>query len=239
MPDDAPDTARQSGFSEAAKMQGLGQPASANEETLQAYEGGVAQYNEAAIPEVEGSVKDWVDKSLSLIRPGGHVLEIGSAHGRDAAYIESLGFTVDRTDAAQAFVDYMRQGGHDARMLNVLTEENYGGPFDMVYANAVLLHFTPEESAQVLERARESLSDDGILAFSVKIGEGAAWSDRKLDGRRYFTYWQEGPLRELVTSAGYEVLEMPEGQTGHDNGDWYHVIARKRQETEVTSAPGD
>ncbi len=98
----------------------------------------------------------------------------------------------------------------------------------MIYANAVLLHFTPEETAEILNRAKGSLTDDGLLSYSVKIGDGSGWSDRKLDGRRFFTYWQEGPLREVVSDSGYEIVDWEEGQTGHDNGDWFHVIARKR-----------
>src|SRR5271157_2858245 len=120
-----------------------------NKATLDAYENGLEQYNAAAVTAVSGSLKDWIDTSLSMLSPGSHILEIGSAHGRDALYMESKGFKVDRTDAAHSFVEYMRQQGYQARLLNALGDD-FGGPYDMVYANAVLLHFTVEQTKAVL-----------------------------------------------------------------------------------------
>jgi len=196
-----------------------------NDRTLLAYENGLEEYGAAAIPTVTGSVKEWVDVSLSNLPPQANILEIGSAHGRDADYIESQGFAIERTDAAQSFVSYMQSKGNSARLLNALTDD-YGGPYDMVYANAVLLHFTPEECDVVLKRVRKALTPNGLFAFSVKIGEGSAWSDRKLNDPRFFVYWQEETLKKLLTNQDYDVVYWAEGQTGHDNGEWYHVIAR-------------
>ena len=196
-----------------------------NKKTLEAYEQGVEQYNAAAIP-ISGSLKDWIDASLKLLPANAHILELGSAHGRDADYIEAKGFKVDRTDAAQAFVDYLKSLNKDARLLNALTD-NYGGPYDMVYANAVLLHFTPEQAASVLEKVHNALKPSGLFSFSVKIGDGFAWSKAKLNAPRYFTYWQEQPLKELVANAHFDIIYWQEAKTGHTSEDWYHIIARK------------
>lgn len=196
-----------------------------NDKTLEAYETGLAEYNAAAIPDVVGSVKDWIDATLDLLPKGTKILELGSAHGRDADYIESKGYKVDRSDAAQAFVDYMHDMGHEAQTINALTDD-FGGPYDTIYANAVLLHFTPEQCKTVLKHIHDSLNADGLLSFSVKIGEGSVWSDRKLKSSRFFTYWQEQPLKRLLSENGFDVVFWQEGQTGHDNGNWYHVIAR-------------
>lgn len=196
-----------------------------NNKTIKAYETGLGEYNAAAIPNVIGSVKDWVDATLDLLPNNARILELGSAHGRDADYIESRGYTVDRTDAAQSFVDYMQSEGHEARKLNALTDD-FGEPYDMIYANAVLLHFNPQQCTRLLKRVHNSLNTDGLLSFSVKIGDGSAWSDKKLKSPRFFTYWQEQPLKNLLTENGFNIVFWREGKTGHDNGDWYHVIAK-------------
>lgn len=201
---------------------------SGNEQTLRSYEEGVVDYNAAAIPTVEGSMQEWVDKSLAMIPPEGHILELGSAHGRDADYMEALGFVVDRTDAVEGFVNYLKGQGHKARLLNALTDD-FGGPYDMVYAQAVLLHFTPDEAGLVIHKAHEALKPRGIFSFSLKVGEGSDWQRAKIAGQRFFTYWQEAPLRSVLSRANFDVLDMPEGTTGHNSGNWYHVIARKRE----------
>lgn len=210
---------------------------SANEETLRSYAANVSQYNAAAIQKVEGSLKEWLDKSLRMIPAGGHILELGTAHGRDANYMETMGFLVDRTDAVEGFVQYLRSQGHSARLLNALTDD-FGGPYDMVYAQAVLLHFTPEESKIVLQKTHSALVPRGILAFSLKVGKGSGWQTSKIDGPRYFTYWQEEPLRVALAQAQYDVLDISEGTTGHNrnNNNWYHVIARKQGQEASPSA---
>lgn len=200
-----------------------------NKATLAAYEKGLEEYNAAAVMTVSGSIKDWIDASLAMLNPGSHILEIGSAHGRDALYIESKGFKVDRTDAVHSFVEYLHSQGHEARLLNALTDD-LGGPYDMVFADAVLLHFTVEQTKDVLKKIKGSLKTSGILAFSVKIGTGSAWSDAKLNDARFFTYWQKQPLQDCLEDSGFEVKYLKEAQTGHDNKHaqgWLHVIALK------------
>jgi 2-polyprenyl-3-methyl-5-hydroxy-6-metoxy-1,4-benzoquinol methylase len=198
----------------------------ANKTTIDAYENGLEQYNAAAVTTVSGDVKDWVDASLAMLSPGSRILEIGSAHGRDALYMESKGFEVDRTDAAKSFVKYMHDQGHDARLLNVLTDD-LGGPYDMVFANAVLLHFNVGQTKAVLKKIKNALEPRGLITFSVKIGEGSEWSNAKLKDARFYTYWQEQPLRELLESVGFAIKYFEQGQTGHNNSGWFHVIARK------------
>jgi predicted TPR repeat methyltransferase len=197
-----------------------------NDRTIAAYEQGVALYNAAALPNVIGDVKTWIDAGLAMLPSDAHILELGSSNGRDAKYMEAAGFNVDRTDAALAFVEYMKQDGHKARVLNALSDD-YGGPYDMVYANAVLLHFRTEEVEEVLGRAYAALKSDGLFSFSVKTGEGSGWTNVKLGAPRYFSYWSEEQLRGLLENAKFKVVYWSENRTGHDNGDWYHVIAKK------------
>lgn len=128
-----------------------------------------------------------------------------------------------RTDATRAFVDLLRQDGHAADVLNVLTDD-LGGPYAGVLADAVFLHLTPEQLVGVLRRVRESLSPDGLLAFSVKIGDGTEWSDHKLGAPRFFQYWQEGPLRGLLAGCGFDVLDVTRETGGVWN--WLLVTAR-------------
>jgi predicted TPR repeat methyltransferase len=196
-----------------------------NDLTLYAYENGVKDYNAVAIPDVTGAVKAWIDAGLAMLSANAVILELGSAHGRDADYIESRGFVINRTDAAQSFVNYMESRGHKAQLLNALTAD-YGGPYDMVYANAVLVHFTHKECGDVLQRTKKALKPNGLFSFSVKVGEGSGWSNGKLKDPRFFTYWQLEPLKTLLKQNHYELVYWEESKTGHNAGNWFHIIAR-------------
>jgi 2-polyprenyl-3-methyl-5-hydroxy-6-metoxy-1,4-benzoquinol methylase len=199
----------------------------ANKQTIAAYNTHVEEYISGTPQQVDGSLKAWIDVALTYVPQGGIVLELGSAFGRDADYIEAFGYRVQRTDAAASFVELLQRKGHQAKLLNAITDE-LGGPYDMVFATAVLLHFKPAETATGLQKAYASLKDGGILAFSVMKGTGESWSDAKLNAPRYFCYWQQADLQQVVVQGRFDLVSISEGAT--KNADWLQVIARKGQQ---------
>lgn len=197
-----------------------------NARTLAVYEAHAEQY--AELTETSGSIAHRTFlRRLARISPPGEVLEVGSAQGRDAAYLEQHGRRVRRTDGTHAFVTMLRAQGQDADVVNLLTDDladDTHGPYAAVLANAVFLHFTIHELAQVLARVRSALIPGGVLGFSVKVGEGTQWSDHKLGVPRFYQYWQEGPLRAVVEAAGFVDVDL-DLDVGVPWG-WYFVIAR-------------
>lgn len=155
------------------------------------------------------------------LQPGANVLELGSGTGRDALELEGLGYRVRRTDAAASFVEMMRADGQQADRLNALTDE-FGGPYDLVFADAVFMHFDRDQLAMVLRKASKA---GGLLAFSIREGEGDEWSYRHLDLPRHITKWQEPALRQLLTACGWTPLSVLRGQT--PVGGWLYVLAQR------------
>lgn len=200
-----------------------------NQKTLQTYEAHIQDYVDGTPKVASGSVTQWIDAALALIPKTGRILEIGSATGRDADYIESRGYHVERTDAVQGFIDLLRAHGHDARLLDA-TAGNFGGPCDLIYANAVFLHFTPLELKGVLTAAHASLKPTGILAFSVKAGTGTEWSERKLSAPRFFQYWEEAALTASINGAGFTLSAITHYTSDHSQEAWLQVIARLDEE---------
>ncbi len=201
---------------------------SENVTTIQSYEDHTQEYIDGTPQEVSGTVKDWIDTSLALIPEQGEILELGSAFGRDAAYMEERGFIVHRTDVVQGFVKLLRSQGHQARSLNALTGE-LGSPYDMVFANAVLLHFTPEETGRVVQKVHKSLSPNGVFAFTLKQGLGEEISVEKLGAPRYFNYWQPDALVDVIEGADFEVVQLNDADSSNRTDvTWLHAIARKK-----------
>lgn len=182
---------------------------SANEATLNAYENGVDAYVSGTAAEVGGIFKEWIDQTLSLLPKGAKIFEVGTAFGRDAKYMESLGFSVDRSDAVQGFVDLLKAEGHAAYLFNVLTDP-FPSKYDLIFANAVFLHMDRDELRVILKKVHASLKDQGILSFSVKFGEGEEWTDEKVDSPRYFCYWNMQELYKLVKEAGFHIVGTSE-----------------------------
>lgn len=159
---------------------------------------------------------------MELLPPGAEVLEVGSGPGLHARHLEERGLRVRRTDGARAFVERLRAQGHTADLLDVRTDA-LPGPLDAVLASAVLLHLTRAEMADFLRRAAVAVRAGGVLAFSVKVGDGEAWSTAKLGLPRFFVYWREPALREVLREAGWTVLDV-EHVAAREN--WLMVTAR-------------
>lgn len=184
---------------------------SANDNTLQAYELSINEYVANTAPEASGNVKIWIDSVLELLPATPKIIEIGSAFGRDAEYIESKGFKVTRTDAAKGFVSLLQEKGYPAYQFNPLKEE-FSSTYDLIFANAVFLHFTPNELQEVFSKIYKSLNKEGILAFSVKHGHGEEWTSAKVGKPRYFCYWQSDQMKHLLESNGFRLIKILENE---------------------------
>lgn len=193
-----------------------------NTETLRSYELAASLYTERT-PRRD-SDDDLVALVLQHARPGASVLEVGSGPGHDADRLETLGFTVRRTDATRAFVEMQLADGHQVDVLDV-RHGDLGGPYDVVFANAVLLHVDRTELPAVLARLQGAVVPGGLLALTLKEGDGEEWSSHKVGLPRHFTYWRPGPLRAALVSAGWEpvVLEA----TPQAYGPWLRSLSRR------------
>lgn len=196
-----------------------------NARTLQSYQDKTQEYIEGT-PNPDETFRAWIDEALQLIPKEGKILEVGSGFGRDAEYIKSRGFNIECSDAVPNFVKQLQKKGLRAHSLDLLKDE-IDGKYDMVFACAVLLHFTPEEFKVVVKKIHDALQGGGIFAFSLKKGNGGAWTDEKLDAPRYFYYWQLEDLKNTMNECGFEWVDLAESYTSHNKADWMRIICKK------------
>ena len=112
-------------------------------------------------------------------------------------------------------------------MLNLLTDP-IPGEWDLILADAVLLHFTEAECLHVLSKVHAALRPGGRFAFTMKAGTGSGWSEEKIGAQRYLTYWSLRRLTDAVRQAGFS--SVAELHQGWDSGEqphaqWLHVVA--------------
>lgn len=198
-----------------------------NSRTVESYNAHIQEYIDGTPHEVSGVVKDWLDSSLADVPKDARILEFGSAFGRDAEYLTGLGYTVECTDATPAFVDLLQQKGFDAKILNAITDELPQG-LDFVLANAVLLHFTRDEASQVIGKVFDALNANGKFVFTLKQGEGEDWSEEKLGAPRFFCYWTEPQIHEVLESTGFSEVQIS-GDKATANATWLQIVAKKNE----------
>jgi len=200
-----------------------------NAKTLQTYNENLQAYLDGtALTITDEYYKNWISHVLDGVPRNATIFEIGSGSGRDAQFIKDLGYTnIQPTDASKAFVEYMNGQDLDARMFNALTDE-FPSAIDLLYANAVLLHFTKKETLHVLKAAHKALNIKGRIALRVKEGEGSEWSNIKMGAERYFHYWKQQDLIDSIESIGYTIEYTDIGKsTRPGEPKWVAIIARK------------
>lgn len=170
-----------------------------------------------------------VDALVRLVPAGSHVLELGSGTGRDADALQSQGLEIERTDGAKPFVVLQHAAGHPARLLDV-RDDDFGGPYDAVFANAVLHHVPHPRLADVLRTARRAVRPGGVIAASFTRGDGDEWTERKLDAPRYLAYWSPEELTEVFAAAGWSDITTWTFISPRSGREWIGVTARNAQE---------
>lgn len=197
--------------------------ASPTDRTLAAYQDGVDAYVAGSPAGVAEPVALLLDQVVANV-PHGEVLELGSGPGREAQYLEHRGLRVHRSDATPAFVERLRQAGHQARFLDIRCDD-LGGPFDAVLANAVLLHLDRKDLDRALRACHAATRPGGVFGLTLKEGDGEAWSDAKLPQARWFVYWREPALRHALSDAGWTVVRLEQVQGRLES--WLHVLCRR------------
>jgi predicted TPR repeat methyltransferase len=193
--------------------------------TLASYEERAEAYLQDSTSTSLAVYEEFLCRVVSLLPGDAQMLELGSGPGRDALFFDTNGVAVRRTDGALAFIEWLRASGHRADLLEVTADE-FGGPFDIVFANAVLLHLTVNQLDDVLTKAARAVGPKGLLAFTVKEGECAAWTTAKIDKPRYFAYWSEAAMRTHLTANGWEPLSI-----AHEWGrtePWLFIVCQKK-----------
>ena len=192
-----------------------------NAVTLASYDARLDAYAAGTPDRVSGELGAWLDLAVDGLRPAARIREIGSGLGRDAAHLEAAGFRVCRSDASVAFTAHLRAQGFEVDLIDVLHDDLTAG-WDLVVANAVLLHLTVPQCRVAVSRIHASLAGGGRFAFTLKTGNGSGWSSEKLGLPRFFTYWREPSIRAVLADAGFTAVEQSAGP----GSGWLHLIAR-------------
>ncbi len=171
-------------------------------------------------------IRKWIDDFLHHIPKGGTIIEIGAAYGRDSDYMKKVGYKVVCTDIAEPALEKLHAKGYETHYYDVRDEPNddFRLRFNGYFANAVLLHLTPDAFKQALVHAYDMLKHGGVAAFSVKIGEGEEVTTRKMDAPRYFRYYYKPELEALIGELPFDVLQL--AYTRDEK--WIVAILRKR-----------
>lgn len=164
------------------------------------------------------------DTLAKFIPETAHILDAGCGSGRDSKAFLERGYTVSAFDASQEMVKIASEyTGLDVQRLT-FSEMDYQSDFDVVWANASLLHLPYLRLPQAFENIIRALRRNGIFYASFKIGEGENVAD---DGR-HFTYFDETHMRDFVAQFPELLIEeiIQTEDSRPNRPDWLNVYMR-------------
>lgn len=175
-------------------------------ETIKSYNKGVKTLAKK-FNEIGPRIKD-IKEGLSYInKENPKVLELGCGNGRDAKII--LQHTNDYLgmDASEEMINLAKEYASEGNF-QVADIEEFSFPenIDIVFAFASLLHFDKESFKNILDKAHDSLSNNGIFYISVKLKPYQENAKTDKFGSRTFYYYKPEDITELAKDK-YKVIK--------------------------------
>ena len=143
---------------------------------------------------------------MALLRKNGSILDIGCGPGRDAHIFTDGGFRVVGIDVAPKMIEKAKTIAPKAEF-HVMDMFRLGfkeGSFDGIWFNAGLLCIPKIQALPLLKRIKQILNDKGIVWISVKEGQSEGFEiDKRYNTEKYFAYYSQDELAEVVKKAGF------------------------------------
>ncbi len=177
-----------------------------------------------------------INRFLELLPQNPIILDAGCGAGKDARVFNKLGANVTGIDLSKGLIEEARKRNptvnfEEGDFLNL----RFGNEsFDGVWAHASLVHLeTVADAKKALGEFHRVLKDGGILHIYVKaqLGENKTEvvKDTLSNHDRFFRYYTEDEMKQLVTDASLQVIEteVQDDLHGREEVKWIALFTRK------------
>lgn len=155
---------------------------------------------------------EWLEKFASHVRPGGKVLDIGSASGRDSAWFTSRGFKVVGIDISESLVEMAIKSVPNAHfvVMDLMDLDFPDESFDGIWCSCVLLHISRADAPVAVQKMAKKLRPGGVLYILVKEGntEGLEEDARYDNAVKFSSYFEVSEIRTMLKDAGLNIVEI-------------------------------
>lgn len=214
-----------------------------NKKTLEAYQKTAKQYLLNSVEhdtlDIEKAkrkkekLQNFIKSSFSSLPKGSKVLEIGSADGENAKYLQELGYDVTASDVADDFIKAIKANGLDPIKFNVL-EDNFKEMYFGIFCWRVFVHFTKEDALKVIKKVYDALEKNGIFVFNTINREtkevDKEWVDfpgeYHMGIDRYYNYYYQKDLDDIIAKTDFEVVDFHK-EGGDENNKWLVYVLKK------------
>ena len=183
----------------------------------------------------DGAYLPCLDEFLSLLPPGGRVLDLCCGAGYETGRIRARGFEALGLDFSGESLKIARERNPDIPFYqgDMLEDYAHTGMVDGILLSAGLVHVETSDLPLAFRRMAEVLKPGGYLLASVRYGTGRMEerSIAEIDGETYDRNFIAHNEEELSAAAGESfalVREMPS-----DMKIWAYYLFQKNEEVRV------
>lgn len=178
-------------------------------------------------------LNNFLRSSFQTLPKNAKILEIGSANGENAKYIESLGYNVTASDIAEDFINASKNNGLTTINFNIL-EDNFKEKYSGILAWRVFVHFTEEDIFETLKKSYANLENNGIFIFNVINRETRnvdnEWVDfpneYHMGAERYYHYFNQKDLDDIISQIKFQIQDFHK-EGGDNNNKWLVYVLKK------------
>ena len=156
-----------------------------------------------------------VERFCALIPTGGHILDLGCGPGQWAVRFRNLGYQVSAIDATPAMADLAKKRYDLDVTVATFADLKDVATYDGIWANFSLLHASKVAFPEHLRQIHAALKPKGSFHIAMKLGANEARD--KLG--RFYNYYTEDALHDLLTQAGFTVTATRRGAASGLAGD--------------------
>lgn len=158
---------------------------------------------------------------------GKKVLNIGSGTGKDAVLLREKELDILCIDASAKMILKTKGLGFKSILMDMRNMSFKNNTFDGIWAYTSLLHITKGDMIKVLYTIHNILKQNGVLLIGMIEGtfEGIINSRHLNNATRYFQYYEETELKEIVENIGFTLEHQDRYKQGEKS--YLHQIYKK------------
>ncbi len=200
--------------------------------TVAAYEAHAERF-EKRESQAAGRTPAFLTRTLATLASPARILDLGCGSGHDALVFLRAGHYVLGVDATPTFVERARIRAARFRKRARFTVEDmmtYAPPqagFDLIWANASLIHVPKKALPGVLRRLHAALRPGGRLVATLHNGKREGVHPGTWIPGRFFASYLKSELLHYVKSAGFRIEALDGVVNADRKGRWLNLSARR------------
>jgi SAM-dependent methyltransferase len=163
-------------------------------------------------------LKEDVDAFVDQLERPALILDLGAGPGRDSRYFAARGFSVVSADFSLEMLRIGRSPEVAQMQADMVRLPFSSNTFGGAWVCASFLHLPSRDHDQALIELLRVLAPGGLVAVSMKAGEGEGWIEgRSIKRRRWFTLVDPTEFVATLASKGF----MKTSWSWCNRGSWF------------------